>query len=82
MKDTYESSPQLMTVDGKRGSIGREPKYPWRTMSVGTSFVVRHSEVKLSTMLSYSSLMGRRTGRKFRVVDHGMSVGIEIARVG
>lgn len=77
MKDTYESSNKVSNVVYRGG----EPKYPWRTMNVGTSFLVPYSEAKGLSLRSYASLMGKRTGHRFRVVDHGEAVGHEVARV-
>lgn len=77
MKDTLPSSDKITNFNHSGG----QAKYPWRIMNVGTSFSVPYSEAKGPSLRSYASLMGKRTGRKFRVIDHGESIGHEVARI-
>jgi hypothetical protein len=57
-------------------------KYPWTALQVGQSFQVGpEAGTRLSTLQSSCSKMGKKLGKRFRAVDHGPSVGIEVARL-
>ena len=51
------------------------PKYPWRTMEVGDSFLVTDEKGKKSVG-GGTNTMGKKLGRKFttRVVEEGIRV--------
>lgn len=74
MRETYKSSATSLQGSTKQ-------KYPWHTMEIGSSFIVKHGETKLSTLKPYASRMGLKLKRKFQVVDHGEAIGYEVARL-
>lgn len=70
---TFQASTQAM-VKTTRGTI----KYPWDTMLVGECFRVLPEDMKLKTLKPYAYRMGKRLGKKFKVVDWGNAY--EVAR--
>lgn len=70
---TFQSS----TV-GMQPSTRGAKKYPWETMLVGESFRVFPKDMKLSTLKPYAYRMGKRLGKKFKVVNWGE--GFEVCR--
>lgn len=56
-------------------------KYPWRTLPVGMSFIVKYGECSHKTLQNHASRMGVKLGKRFRVIDHGEAIGYEVAYV-
>ncbi len=50
-------------VGVRRHETGRFPKYPFGTMKVGDSFVIKRDDVRRAT--SAASMFGRRNGMTF-----------------
>lgn len=76
-KDTFPCS------DKAKAMLSRDTrpmKYPWTTMEVGTSFQASKAEVSHSTMVNNCYKMGRKYGKKFRVVEHDGDI-MEIVRL-
>lgn len=73
----YPSSEKI-SID-KRTEAG---KYPWRTMAIGTSFIVASSTIKYRTLQNYASKMGKKLHRRYKVVDHGATIGYEVGCIG
>ena len=70
------SSPQATTEKTKKTTH----KYPWKILNVGESFLVPPTEVvKFSTLYNSASKMGKKLGKRFRVIQH--DIGIEVARL-
>lgn len=70
------SSPEATTEKTKKTTH----KYPWKTINVGESFLVPPTEVvKFSTLYNSASKMGKKLGKRFRVIQH--DIGIEVARL-
>lgn len=67
MKQVFPSSPAMLDKP-MRGVP--EAKYPWKTINVGESFPVDAKEIKLSSLRPFATRMGKKHGKKFRVVDH------------
>lgn len=59
---------------------GRPPKYPWRTMEIGDSFLAiedmsgASSATRLKTFKSACCIYNRLLGRKFSVVESMASI--------
>jgi hypothetical protein len=80
---TLEIEP-VGTQDGTE-AVGKylrqERLYPFRSLSVGNSFIVPlRSKRKVQTLRNLSSLRGRELGRKFRCILHEEHKLIEIVR--
>jgi len=56
-------------------------KYPWRELGIGQSFAVGKQESKIATLRSHAWKMGKKLGKKFRVIDHGED-GYEVGCIG
>lgn len=79
----------MFTIDkgvpmpNRRGSsMGKVPKYPWRTMDVGDSFFVA-SDAARPAVMAQASHSGKRTGRRFTtrfVTENGVR-GVRVWRV-
>lgn len=76
LRGIVDSSPQS-SEPIKRHAF--TPKYPWSTVPIGKSFVVAHNEMKLTSLRPFANRMGKKFGKKFRVVDHGPEIGYEVA---
>lgn len=74
MYEVCTSSGKLASIEGN----GRATKYPWRELTVGTSFFVPKEEVKEATLRSLAYKTGKRLGCIFKVVRHdtGYEVGM------
>ncbi len=44
-------------------------KYPWRSINVGESFEILHSEMGKKTVAPYVSKMSKKYGKKFKLTD-------------
>jgi hypothetical protein len=75
MREFFPNSPKTTATKSKFN-------FPWQTVPFGKSFIVHHHEIKFSTLRSQASYYGKRLGKKFKVVDHGESVGYEVACIG
>jgi hypothetical protein len=58
--------------------VGRPPKYPWATMRIGDTFVIRDRSIISVWPHCWSS--GRVLGRKFRAVEAERG-GVVVMRV-
>lgn len=76
MRQLYASSPRALDKP-VRGI--REAKYPWKDITVGQSFSIAYSEIKIESLRPFVSRMAKKFGKKFRVIDHGEEAGYEIA---
>lgn len=65
----------------QRDHRGFAAKYPWRDLTVGSSFVVPPGLAKFQNLQTYAYRVGKKLGRNFKVFDHGPQ-GIEVAYVG
>lgn len=74
MKQIFPSSEKVMQIKTRR-----EAKYPWQELRAGQSFQVSYSEIALDSLRPLASRMGKKFGKRFRVVDHGEKVGYEVA---
>jgi len=66
--------------DKVKRKIERVEKYPFALLKVGESFAVPKVMVKDASLRNHASIVGKRLGRKFTVVDHGENGGYEVAR--
>lgn len=85
------SSPQANDPENnKPATRGFKPKYPWRSLMVGQSFVIRwehinqtkeeiEGKVSIKTLKESANKWGRKLGRIFQVIIHPVH-GVEIAR--
>ena len=53
-------------------------KYPWRTIAIGESFVVPYFDAQEATLRTACYQMGKKLGKRFRLVNHGEKIGYEI----
>jgi hypothetical protein len=65
MLKEVDSSPAMMmqTSDSRK-------KYPWDTLAIGKSFIVPHGDIKYETLYKYANRMGKKLGKRFKVVNH------------
>lgn len=77
MTNFFDSSPALKNFKRKVP----EMKHPWNEVELGKSFVVLHSSGKLETLRASASKWGKKLGKRFRVIDHGVGTGYEVGRV-
>lgn len=48
---------------------GTQAKYPWHTIPVGECFEVLYSDMSKKSIHPYVSKMGKKLGKKFKVID-------------
>ena len=72
------SSPKALQESSN--NVGR-PKYPWELLEVGQSFKVPHGNVKLGSLRSQASTVGKQLNKQFRVVDHSEALCYEVALI-
>ena len=58
-----------------------EKKYPWKSLQLGYSFKVATDECSFKSLQNYASRMGKKLGRRYRVVNHGLEIGYEVAYI-
>lgn len=79
---TEDSSYKIFPSSEKvKKRIERNEKYPFKLLEVGQSFAIPKMMVKDASLRNHASIVGRRLGRKFTVIDHGEQAGYEVARV-
>lgn len=76
LRGIVDSSPQS-SEPIKRHAF--TPKYPWSTIPIGKSFIITHNEMKITSLRPFANRMGKKYGKKFRVIDHGPETGYEVA---
>lgn len=75
MVDIFPSSPKFLQPKSKYS-------FPFEQLEVGQSFAVKYDEISsLQNMRSKASIASKLLGRKFRVIDHGQSIGYEVGRL-
>lgn len=72
-RPVFPSSPQVTSIEVKHA------KFPWHELRPGMSWQIRYDEVTLGTLKSMASRFGMKLGYKFRVHDHGLEAGYEVA---
>jgi hypothetical protein len=78
MYEIFDSSSKLSQDNRKK----KTRLYPWENTTYGKSFRVPHSEIKFSTLRSQASYWGKRLGKQFKVIDHGVDIGYEVGCIG
>jgi hypothetical protein len=81
MREKQPSSDAMKAVMSGVKSDSRK-KYPWDTLTIGESFGVLHSEMKLKTLTNYANRVGIKLGRRFHIIDHGEANGYEVGYIG
>ena len=76
MLKEVDSSPAMLS----QASDNRK-KYPWDTLAIGKSFIVPHSDIKYETLYKYASRMGKKLGKRFKVVNHAADAIFEVGLI-
>jgi len=74
----YPSSPKALEPPNK--PIVGIPKYPWRSLQEGQSFLVAPNEANWTTISTSCYKWSKKLGVKLRAINHGEK-GIEVARL-
>lgn len=75
MVEIFDASPKSLSVTRGRSS----PDHPFEKLEVGKCFIVKHEAIKSGSLRNKASIVGKKLGRKFTVVDHGDVY--EVARI-
>ncbi len=78
MVEFFRSSPK-----GLSRARGRKPagSYAFEDVEVGYSFHVPHGSIKGGSLRNKASIVGKKLGKVFTVIDHGKDIGYEVARI-
>lgn len=71
----FESSSKIN--EDRRTNVKRN--FPWNIINCGQSFAVPLNEIKIQTLRSQCSVMGKKLHKKFKVVIHNDCY--EVARI-
>src|SRR5690242_12430093 len=75
MRQIFDSSDKAMQADARS-----RKKYPWEELGVGQSFAATPDEITLDSLRPLASRMGKKLGRRFRVINHE-DKSYEVARL-
>lgn len=79
----FKSSDRAMLLSSRSNSRGRPSPvtYEFENLEVGESFPVPYGLVLSASLRNKASVVGKKLGKQFSVIDHGQERGYEIARL-
>lgn len=78
MVEFFKASPKgLLRVRGRKPA----GSYAFEDVEVGSCFMVAHGTIQGGSLRNKASIVGKKLGKIFTVIDHGPQIGYEVARV-
>ncbi len=78
MVEFFDASPKSMARS--HGNRFSDINYPFEELLIGKCFIVPHTAIKIGSLRNKATMMGKKLGRRFTVVDYGER-GYEVARI-
>lgn len=78
MVEFFKASPKgLLRVRGRKPA----GSYAFEDVEVGYCFMVPYDTIKGGSLRNKASIVGKKLGKVFTVIDHGKDVGYEVTRI-